>query len=571
MLLTIEGERATLSKYDKRILQFAPAIEGRKNYLKSGGFAFEATPFNLEKFAEVYSDVPIEDKRVDAPQAVASSQVFDSGLGSILYEPKTQPYAHQRRAIIKLGPLPYFALLMEQGTGKTKVLIDIVGAHFLAGRISALLIITKKGVHNQWIDEQLPKHMGPSVQWAGWAWTGSAKKVPEWLFTPDPTKLKVLTINVDAPNRSKAAYDLVLRFILAHGGNVIRDKKGEISGQWNHAKVFAAVDESQDIKDLRSGRTKTAIELGWLCAFRAILTGTPIAKDLTDEFAQFRFLSENIIGHRYISTFRAQYCIMGGFEGRAVVGSKNVETLFARTDPVSFRVTKEEELDLPPKVYDKVVFELTDEQKKLYKELKENFLIELEQGTATVANAAVAVMRLQQIASGYLVLEDGTIVDLPNPRLDRMRDVLEQRQGKAVIWARFNRDIENIMAALGSEAVDYYGATSPSARKINKERFLEDDTIRYFVSNPAAGGTGIDGLQTVGRTALYYTNSFDALHRWQSEDRTHRIGMGGTCTYIDLVARGTVDVKILSNLRAKKSLSDLVLDDIRKVFEDDLS
>lgn len=553
MQLLIEENRATLSKYDKRILHFAPVIEGRKSYLKSGGYSFEPTPFNLEKFAEVFSGVPIEDRRQNAPAAVGEGGLFDTGAASVLYVPKTTPYAHQRRAVEKLGPLPYFALLMEQGTGKTKALIDIVGPHFLAGRITAFLVITKKGVHNQWVEEQMPKHMGDAVQWVGHAWSAKTKKkgLPERLLDPASGMLAVFTINIDAL-RTKAGRAAVEEFIAAHDGNVL-----------------AAVDESQDIKDGRSARTQVAIELGRLCKFRAILTGTPIAKDITDEWAQFKFLSEGIIGHRYISTFRAQYCIMGGFEGRSVVGAKNIETLFARTDPYSFRVTKEEELDLPPKVYDKVVFELTDEQRTIYNELKQNFLIELEQGTATVANAAVAVIRLQQIASGYLVLEDKSIVSLPNPRLERMKEVIDQRSGKMVIWARFNRDIENIMAALGSEAVDYVGATSPTQRVINKQRYIEDDTVRFFVSNPSAGGTGIDGLQKVSRTALYYTNSYDALHRWQSEDRTHRIGMGATCTYIDLVARSTVDVKILANLRNKKSLSDLALDDIRKVFEDE--
>ena len=187
----------------------------------------------------------------------------------------------------------------------------------------------------------------------------------------------------------------------------------------------------------------------------------------------------------------------------------------------------------------------------------------------TVNNAAVMLMRLQQLACGYIKMEDGTYMDLErNPRLDALLRLRAQTSGKAITWCRFNKDIENVTKALGAGAVSYYGPTSTGDRTEAKHRFINDPACTDIVANPAAMGKGVDGLQEACQLAIYYSNSFDAIHRWQSEDRIHRIGQAGTATYFDLVARGSPDRAILANLRRKKGLSDLVLDDIKRIIND---
>lgn len=561
MELNIEGNKAVLSgKSDKRLIQFGTEIEGRKVFTKAG-FSFEPTPHNLERFRAIFPEIPFSDPGArkefegNLPRMVEGVGL-DASEYNPTYRPKTSAYDHQRRCYEKAldalrSNVSAFAILMEQGTGKTKVAIDLFGTMWCAREITAVLIITIKGVHHQWIDEAIPEHMGDPVPWSGWAWKKKTRNfLPEELTKND--KLRFLSINIDAI-KSSDCEKIVHEFIRAHNG-----------------RVFCIIDESNVIQNAFSARSKKAREIGMMCRYRMIMTGTPIAKNLTDEWAQFLWLDERIIGHRYLTTFKKKYCVTATDkdDNEFIVGSKNEIELFGRLEPYQFRVTKEEELDLPPKVYDKVYFELSNEQWKHYSELREKFLTELENGTiATVANAAVLMTRLQQITCGYIVNEDREVVRFKeNPRLETLNMVRGNRSGKKVIWCRYNDDIAQIMESLGGCAVSYWGGTSDKDRKIAKERIIEDPTITDIVANPSAMGTGTDGLQKVIRTSIYYSNSFNYLHRAQSEDRTHRIGMKGTCLYIDLIARRSVDLRLLKNLAGKKSLSDLMLDDIRKML-----
>jgi len=162
--------------------------------------------------------------------------------------------------------------------------------------------------------------------------------------------------------------------------------------------------------------------------------------------------------------------------------------------------------------------------------------------------------------------ENGIARDLPNPRLQELLNVLYQRSGKAIIWCRFNEDIKRVMKALGPSAVDYYGGTSNNDRQKHITAFLDPgSSITYLVASPEAAGTGLN-LQGICRTNIYYSNSFNSLARWQSEGRTWRDGTTGSVTYIDLVAKGAPDARILKNLQDKKSISDLALDEYRKLI-----
>ena len=313
--------------------------------------------------------------------------------------------------------------------------------------------------------------------------------------------------------------------------------------------------------------TESVTALGRRCMYRRIATGTPIGKNLLDALSQYQFLDEGILGHRYKTSFLAEYCVMGGFENNTVIAHKNEEQFWAKVAPYTFRITKEEaDLGLPPKVYDR----------HHYMALKADMITRLDNGELyTVSSAIALLVRLQQVACGFISIagdEEAGIPDriqyLKNNRLEALDTILREREGKTVVWARFNEDIKAISNHLGKECLEYYGATSTADRLIAKQRFLDpNDPARILVANPAAGGTGLN-LQGDCRTVIYYSNSFDAINRWQSEDRVHRIGMKFPVTYFDLVAKNTIDSRILSNLRIKKSLADLALDDIRKMISD---
>lgn len=533
-------------------------LEGRKSCPAPGHIKFETTNHNLRAFRDLYPLAAITDNRSMADAltgmigdiskggnfAIPATGLLPPPLSEVEDRFRMTPFPFQLRNYERFKRQRLYAIFSEQGTGKTKTALDIASYRFLAGNLTGLCILSwPSGVHPQWVHEQIPEHLWEGIDYIAAAWDG--KKWPEWVGTPTPGKLQVIAANIEAINFRCA--DGIADFLSLHGDR-------------GHLKV----DEAQTIMTQGSSRSKKARELGKLAGQRSIMTGTPIAKNLLDEWSEFFFLDPDIVGHKYATSFKAQYCIMGGDRGKDVVGHRNIEHFNSLVAPYIFRATKKEELDLPPKIYDEIVFGLTPEQKKHQKSLRENFLTAFDNGeVATLKTAATLVIRLQQVACGYLVDDSGIEHTFArNPRLEALEALDATRSGKKIIWCRFTKDVENVLAIGKGRAVDYYGATTNSQRKEAKEAFMDKGSgIDWIVANAASMGAGVDGLQKVCQTAIYYSNSFNSIERWQSEDRIDRIGMIGSATYFDLIARGSVDRKIVNNLKAKKSFSDMVLGD----------
>lgn len=537
--LTISGEMAvTTGPANSRWLAKKRFMEGRATIRKDGVVSFPASAHNLDVWKSVFPDCQ-----------VANEVVFDD-MAAIANRPpfafKTTPYQHQIDGFEKFKQLPAFALLMEMGTGKSKVLTDVAAYKYAAGEIDAMIVLSPKGVHFQWVDEQLPAHLGCTYQ--AWAWLKTKKALEDFETRVKTFEgFKIVSMNVDAC-KTKDGFAFLETFI-----------------QSVHGRCLFAIDEATSIKEARSARAVAATKLGKKCKFRAILTGSPIAKNVADLWSEYMFLDPNIIGTKYFTTFRNNFCEVkpNGFQGFDIVGVKNAEKLYARIDPYTFRATKSE-LNLPEKMYDTVHFEMHDDQKRMYKELKKTLLLELESSKVEASNAASVLVKLQQISCGWVKDENGKINDLPNARLDTLAEILENRDDPIIIWCRFIHDIKNVMKLLDKRAVSYYGETNDIDREEAKAAFL-GGRKQFFVGNPAAAGIGLN-LQGNCTTAIYYSNSYNAMERQQSEDRIHRLGTKGTCTYIDLIGRGTVDARILENLRNKKSISTFVLDEVRSLF-----
>ncbi len=329
-------------------------------------------------------------------------------------------------------------------------------------------------------------------------------------------------------------------------------------------------DESHNIKNGKSQRTKAAWYLGKLAAYRRILTGTPISRDLMDAWSQFKFLDGRILGYSNPVAYRSHYCIMGGYKDKQIIGSQNLEEFYATIAPYTYRKTKKEVTDLPEKIYVKRPYVMSEDTKRHYNSMKKMWLTRFDNGEIKDAkNAVVAMLRLQQIACGYLEHEDGKIEVISDERLEAMMEIIEQVEGQVVIWARFTQDVIRIADRLektGQGVSLYYGELPDGARRFSKQAFVRGVT-RFFVGNIAVS-TGLDGLQCAPNM-IFYSNSFDALSRWQSEDRGHRFGMCESLTIFDLVARGSIDTTILKNLSEKRDLATLSLDQIRQAIIDD--
>ena len=468
---------------------------------------------------------------------------------------KTEPYQHQRDALQLSWKADAFALFMEMGTGKSKVLIDNLAILFGRGAVTAALIVAPKGVYRNWAAQEIPIHLPDAIQREVAVWSPSPRKAErmalEQVFTSSPDTLKILIMNVEAFSTQKGT-DFAQRFILAH-------------------RVLLTVDESTTIKNPKARRTKTLMKLAINAPYRRILTGFPITQSPLDLYSQAELLAPNMLGYTSFFSFQNRYAQIINRQlaqrtFRQVVGYQNMEELSEKVGHFSYRVLKKDCLDLPDKVYQRREVALTPEQKRVYKELQEYAIAELEGAEMVSVNSVLTqLLRLHQVVCGYVKNDDGEEVEIPNQRMDELMSVLEEMRGKVIIWANYRHDIKSIVNLLqktyGVESVaSYFGDTPSEERQEIITRFQDPDSkLNYFVGNTQTGGYGI--TLTQAQNVVYYSNNFDLEKRLQSEDRAHRIGQTNKVTYVDLVAKDTVDEKIVKALRNKLNLAQEVLGD----------
>jgi SNF2 family DNA or RNA helicase len=464
------------------------------------------------------------------------------------YKFKSKPFAHQSKALEMSWDKEVFAYFMEMGTGKSKVLIDNIAMLYNAGKINGALIIAPKGVYKNWFDSEIPNHMPDYIE----------KKIGLWKTKPNDKDLKplfetgaelhILIMNVEAFS-TKNGLTFAKKFLSCH-------------------KTLIGIDESTTIKNPKAIRTKSILELASKCKYRRILTGSPVTKSPLDLFSQCYFLSPFLLGHESFYTFKTRYAVtkqvnVSGRMIQLVVGYRNLPELSEKIKPFSYRVLKDDCLDLPPKTYTKRIIELSEDQKKVYRTMKEQAIAFLNGKMISTATVITQLMRLHQITCGHFTADDGTIQKIKNNRIDELMDILEEMEGKAVIWAHYRYDIESIVEAITKKygensIVTYYGDTSVDDRQKAIKKIQDpDSSVRFIVGTPQTGGYGI--TLTGASTMIYYSNGYDLEKRQQSEARIDRIGQEKPMTYIDIIAEGTVDDKIVQSLRKKVNIATEIM------------
>jgi len=241
---------------------------------------------------------------------------------------------------------------------------------------------------------------------------------------------------------------------------------------------------------------------------------------------------------------------------------QNLAELSEKLQGFSYRVLKEDCLDLPPKNWTKRHITLSKEQQKVYDQMKKEALATLNGKVTSTMTVITQLMRLQQITCGHFVADDGSTQEIKNNRITELMEVLDEIEGKAIIWGHWQKDIQNIVSEIEKvhgpgSVVDYYGLTPQEDRQDNIRKFQSDPKCRFMVGTPSTGGYGI--TLTAANTIIYYSNGYDLEKRLQSEDRAHRIGQNKNVTYIDIIAEDTVDEKIVKALREKINIASEVM------------
>tara|TARA_Y100000289_G_scaffold58532_1_gene63831 strand:+ start:755 stop:2197 length:1443 start_codon:yes stop_codon:yes gene_type:complete len=465
---------------------------------------------------------------------------------------KTKPYQHQKEALEKSYNQKNFAYFMEMGCGKSKVLIDNIAWLYEKGKIDCAIIVAPKGVYMNWKNSEIPIHMHNSIRHEVYVWKSNlGKKDTEKLreSVTDRQRLRIILVNVEAFATKK-----VLQYLekVVHRSNVL-----------------LAVDESTTIKNHKAKRTKALIQFGEVAKYKRILTGAPITKSPLDLYSQFLFLDSKILGHNSYWSFQGRYAViksvkMGAHSFNQVVGYRNLEEMKDKMDWCTYRTTKEEALDLPPKIYTTRQVDMTLEQSRHYDSLKETSVALLNSGEMVSAPEVMTrLLRLQQLLCGYLVTDNGEIQEVPNNRMNVLMETIEEMEGKVIIWSRFRHDIikitEKLKQTYGSDTVvNYFGDTSMKDRQEAIEKFQNlKSNVKFFISNPQTGGMGI--TLHAAANVIYYSNDFNLESRKQSEDRAHRVGQHKPVLYVDLMCPKTVDVHIVKTLLSKNKLANITL------------
>jgi SNF2 family DNA or RNA helicase len=455
---------------------------------------------------------------------------------------KTTPYEHQRNALNQSAEKTQWAYFMEMGTGKTKVTIDNIAYLYLQRKITAALIVAPKSVYTNW-ESEIEVHMPDVLKYKIYKW--NIDKPKDYYKLNESKDLKIFLINVEALS-TKRGFEGCIDFLRKHKLN------------------FVTIDESTTIKNRQAKRTRNILALAKLSYVRRILTGSPITKSPLDLYTQCQFLSPELLGFSSYLAFRNRYAEMTDIpvgSGRYISVPKyykRLEELETKLKQFSTRIRKDECLDLKPKVRQKRYIELEGDSKKIYDRLRTSALAIVEDSTISFSNKLTEIIKLHQVCNGFTKNDDGEIMQLHTQKLKALDEILEETDGKVIIWANYIYNIKELIKFLedkyGKESVvSIYGDIDVQKRKEAVQKIQTNDKVRFLVGNPTTGGFGL--TLTAVNTVIYFSNNYNLEVRKQSEDRAHRMGQKGTVVYIDIVAKDTLDEAIMKSLTSKGQIA----------------
>lgn len=503
--------------------------------------------------------IPLTDKNIaliqllgaeiddELKQAVKPKVKLERGTPDRKMPIRAAPYAHQLDAYnfaveIYERSKQGVAILADMGTGKSLITIAVAGTLYLRGEIKRLLIVCPKSIVGVWESE--------FEKFADYEYTltvleGDSTKKADTLRNMGSVGLQVVVVN----------YESVWRL------------EQEIQ-MWKPDMI--ACDESSKIKNPQAKQAKALHKLGQQAEYKVILTGTPITNSPLDFFSQYKFLDDGIFGLSFYR-FRARYAILGGYGNHQIVGYKNMAELVEKAHSIAYRIKIEDAVELPDKIDEVRYIELEKNAKRIYDSIDRESYAELMQGEVTTRNILTRLLRLSQCTGGFIRDDADSIVqEVSRAKLEALEDILDEceEQGKkTVVFARFVPEIEAIEKMLKKRKTGYsiiHGKVKDRSEQV--EQFQKDDNVKVFIGQLQTTGMGL--TLTAANVAVFYSLDFSYANYEQSRARIHRIGQTKKCVYIHLVAKNTVDEKVMQALKNKGDVAKLLVDDYKKLIGD---
>lgn len=542
------------AKTGRFIIKSAPWEVGRMRALpnrrwdqKTKVWTAPAIRLNVEHIQKEFKDAVITDS---AQKAIAEAGKKAGMVGRPQLPPgyqfKTPPYGHQKEGLVKMFPHNAFALFMEMRTGKSKLVIDYASAHRMEGNTDSVVVVCPYSIRRNWVDE-LSMHC-PFGHSSFILDTSAPKKFTEWLNTP--SEFRWLIVGVESLATGSAA-SYIEKFLLTT------------------TKALMIVDESHKIKTPSANRSQECVRLSRMAERRVILTGTSVANGPMDLYMQFEFLDPNIIGVGDFYSFRNRYAIMGGYEGKQIIGYQNLPELMEIIEPFVYQVSRKDVFDLPPVIRQVRRVKMSKEQAALYKTMAKQKFINIDEGVLSAQTTLEKMLRLQEISGGVVAYENPAgkpkflhkRIDGTPAKITEMMAVLEEITGSVIIWCAYRKEITMVVEALSArygedQIVEIHGGVDDGNRHRNVYGLFQAKKVRFLVGNPVVGGIGLK--MSAAETVIYYSNTFNYTDRVQSEDRTQSSDQTKSVLYIDLVCEDTVDEIVLEALENKQDVSDYV-------------
>jgi SNF2 family DNA or RNA helicase len=556
-LALVDGKfRISCSFYEKDV---AKAINGHEWNPTARAWEYPISLYTYNEIADSFPRLYVTPEAETAVKDLRESEVSVAAMKAegwekaIMAEPmplKTKPFNHQILAFNIGMKLLNTALLMEQGCGKSLVAVAISGRRYLRGDIKQVLVAAPASVVPVWPGEY---GVHASFPVGVWPLSGGTKDKIKQMEKFKGVGLKVLVNN----------YESIWRM------------EKELERWIKREPTMIVCDEAQRIKTPSAEQSKALHRLGKFAAYRMILTGTPVCNSPLDFFSQYKFLDPSIFGP-YVGPFRARYAVeisldtKSGGNYKKIVGYLHLDELKQKAHSIAFRCTKAECLDLPEQIDQTLYCELESRAAVAYNQLLRESVAELGHETVTAINVFSKLLRLAQIAGGFLNI-DGDVTRISTAKmklLDETLDDLMDAGKKAVVFGRFIPEINAIKALLEKKKVEYRfitGEVKLEDRGAVVEEFQKDENVRVFVAQIQCAGLGI--TLTAADTAIFYSLDFSFANYDQCRARIHRIGQKNHCTYLHLVAKGTVDEKILKALQNKRDVATDVVDKWRELFK----